>query len=108
MKSFKLGLPSLFGSRKSCEPPAVQSSSDKEEALARNPTLPAGGKEMDPRVVDMEVEEVQKKTNDYIETEDCQDKVQNEDKSINGSFLHGQFQHDSCCPHSPAVLHPSC
>jgi hypothetical protein len=38
MKSFKLGLLSLFGRKKS--PAVAQKASVKEEVLTRNPTLP--------------------------------------------------------------------
>ncbi len=56
MKSFKLGLPSLFGRQKSAA--VVQNTSVKEEVLTRNPILPS--KELERMEVVMEKENLEK------------------------------------------------
>ena len=57
MKSFKLGLPSLFGRQKSAA--VVQNTSVKEEVLTRNPTLPSKELEVERMEVVMEKENLE-------------------------------------------------
>jgi len=57
MKSFKLGLPSLFGRQKSAA--VVQNTSVKKEVLTRNPTLPSKELEVGRMEVVMEKENLE-------------------------------------------------
>ena len=126
MKSFKLGLPSLYGRKKS--PAVIQKASVKEEVLTRNPTLPS--KQMEVEQMDLVLHHVNTMVG-AEEMEVVRQEVEMQDAGIavrdschNSSLelplpaadnpaqqltscqavsILSQSQPDSCCPNHPAV-----